>query len=414
VLLELPLAFALWIPLAWNESSHVFGKAPVVASLVLVAAWIGARRARGAGAAPAPAPSVRAARLAFVLLLVWVTLSSSWAGDRGAAYHDIKQWFFAGVVFVLVTGIATTPGRLRLVALAFIAGALVSIAVGLTGRGLTTTAGAIDLATRARFSGGAGDPNYLAAGLVAAIALAAGLMPSTRDPLAKLALAATVLGLAAAMAATGSRGGLIAALCAIVAALVVARERRAATAAFAGFAIASVTIFLLLSPTGLKRITETDAGGTGRSELWRVAIQMAGDHPIVGVGINNFKHDSKRYVLRPGALKGVANFVDRPAVTHNVYLQQLAETGIVGLAMLVVAFLACLTASQVAAHRFRARGDPAMAAFASSVSVAIVGMLAASTFISNGPDKRLWIVLALGPALLTEARRPQPSASTDR
>jgi len=415
VLLELPVAFALWIPIAWNEFSHVFGKAPLGGVLLLLVAWIGTRRTASRGIAAASAPSVRFARVGFGLLLVWVTLSISWAGERGDAWFQVRQWLLAGAVFVLVIAIANTPARLRLIALAFIAGALVSIVIGLTGTGLSTTATALDLATRERFSGGAGDPNYLAAGLIAAIALAAGLMPSFRDPLAKLGLGAIVLALAAAMAATGSRGGIIAALFAVVAALIFARERRLATAAFAAFAGAALTIFLLLSPAAWARMTEVDAGGTGRTELWQVALRMADDHPIVGVGVGGFEHESKSYVLRPGNLTEVANIAEHPGVTHNVYLQQLAETGIVGALGLLAVFLACLTASQVAAGRFRARGDPAMAALASSAGVAIVGMLAASAFISNSTDKRLWIVLALGPALLVAASSPQAQpASTER
>jgi O-antigen ligase len=401
VLLSLPLALAIWIPVAWNEYSHVPGKAPLAGALLLLVAWIGTRRARGA--VVASDRSVRIARIALVLLLVWLTLSVGWASDRADAWAEVVAWYLAAGVFLLVTTIATTPARLRLIALAFVVGALASIVIGLTGSGLSTTANAIDLATRARFSGGAGDPNYLAAGLIAAIALAAGLLPSARDPLAKLALVAAVLALAGAMAATESRGGLIAALFAAAAALVLARERRAETAAFGIFAIAAVTIFLLLSPASWTRITTFDAGGTGRTELWRVALRMASDHPIQGVGIRGFEHEAKAYVLQPGSLTFVKKIAEQPSVAHNVYLQQLAETGIVGLLLLLVVCAACLTASQVAAARFHAGGDRAMTTLARATTVAIIGLLAASTFISNGPDKRLWIALALGPALLVAA-----------
>jgi len=90
-------------------------------------------------------------------------------------------------------------------------------------------------------------------------------------------------------------------------------------------------------------------------------------------------------------------------VTHNVYLQQLAETGIVGLALLLVVCAACAAGAQIAAGRFEAAGDRAMAALARASTVAMIGLLAASFFISNSTDKRLWIVLALGPALLAAA-----------
>jgi len=400
--LSLPLALAAWIPVAWNEFSHVLGKAPLGGALVLLVAWIGTRRARGT--VVASELSLRVARIAFVLLLIWVTLSISWASDRSHAWSEVVDWYFAGAVFLLVTTVATTPARARLIAAAFIVGALGSILIGLSGSGLSTTADAIDLATRQRFSGGAGDPNYLAAGLVAAVALAAGLMPSTRDPFARLGLVATVLALAVALAATESRGGLIAALVALVAAVALARERRAASAAVGLCALASTAIFLLLSPSGLERMTTFDAGGTGRTELWRVATQMAGDHPIAGVGIRGYEHESAAYVLELGDLQFVERIAETPVVAHNVYLQQLAETGIVGLALLLVLCGACLVAAQGAARRFEAGGDRAMAALARATTVAVIGMLVASFFISNSTDKRLWTVLALGPALLIAAR----------
>ena len=131
-----------------------------------------------------------------------------------------------------------------------------------------------------------------------------------------------------------------------------------------------------------------------------MATRIASDHPIEGVGVSGFTHEAKSYVLQPGELKSVDKLAERPAVTHNVYLQQLAETGVVGLLALLAVCAACLAASQIAAGRFRAGGDRAMAALASATTVAMVGLLAASAFISNGTDMRLWIALALGPALL--------------
>jgi hypothetical protein len=46
-----------------------------------------------------------------------------------------------------------------------------------------------------------------------------------------------------------------------------------------------------------------------------------------------------------------------------------------------------------------------MATLARTVVVAQVAMLAASFFISNGHDRRTWVLLALGPALVATATR---------
>jgi O-antigen ligase len=97
-------------------------------------------------------------------------------------------------------------------------------------------------------------------------------------------------------------------------------------------------------------------------------------------------------------------------VAHSVYLQLLAETGVIGLTLFLVVVAGCLRAALVAGRRFDDLGERAMAGLARAAFVAMVGMLAASFFISNLTDRRMWILLALGPILLALASRPQQTA----
>ena len=407
MLLDLPLAIAAWVPVAWIEYSHLTGRAPVIGTVLLVVAWLGVARARGVALDAGGA--VRPVMVVLGVLLVWLTLSVAWASDRSLAWAEAKSWYAAAAGFFLVATALVSARTVRLVAFAFVAGALIAVVVGLSGHGLTTTADALDLAKRRRFSGGAGDPNYLAAGLVAAIALAAGLAASVRDALAKLGLAAAITALAVALAATESRGGILGAAAALVAALVLARGRRAQTVAVAVVVVAGAGAFFLASPAALHRATSFDAGGDGRSELWRVAWRMSEDHPLAGVGIANYPVQSRNYVREPGSLRFVRIIVDEPLVAHNAYLQLLAEAGVVGLALLASVVAACLAAAVRAAGRFDALGDAGMATLARAAAVAMVGFLVSSTFISDTTDKRLWIVLAPGPGA-PRARAPSARA----
>jgi O-antigen ligase len=411
VLLDLPLAIAAWVPVAWIEYSQLTGRAPVLGTVLLVVAWLGVSRARGVS--PDTGGAVRPVMLALGLLLVWITLSVAWSGDRSHAWAQAELWYGAAAGFFLVATVPRSARTVRLVAFAFVVGALVSVIVGLSGHGgITTTADALDLATRRRFSGGAGDPNFLAAGLVAAIALAVGLLPSVRDPIAKLGVGAATAALGLALAATESRGGIIGAAAALVAAVSLARGQRVQAAVFGVCVIAAVGAFMLASPSALNRTTSFNAGGEGRTELWLVAWRMSEDRPLAGVGIANFPFESHNYVREPGNLKFVRLIVDEPLAAHNIYLQQFAETGIVGLALLICVIVACLRAAVRAARRFDALGAGALASLARASAVAMVGFLVASIFISDSTDRRLWIVLALGPALLGLARRQAAPSRT--
>jgi putative inorganic carbon (HCO3(-)) transporter len=58
-----------------------------------------------------------------------------------------------------------------------------------------------------------------------------------------------------------------------------------------------------------------------RPRLWKVALKIAGDHPLTGSGLNTYSVIAPRYESRDG--DGI--------YAHNSYLQMLAETGCLGL-----------------------------------------------------------------------------------
>lgn len=91
---------------------------------------------------------------------------------------------------------------------------------------------------------------------------------------------------------------------------------------------------------GVERFSST---GSGRYELWRVAVDIAASHPIIGAGQDNF---AEAYIARR------ATDYEEPRWVHSLPLRALAHTGIVGAVLLAVALGA------LAAGAIRIRGRP--------------------------------------------------------
>ena len=407
-LIDLTWGVALWIPLGFVAASvPALYAAQTAGTAVLAIAWLGElrRRRRAAYARPLARPLIAA-----LTLLVWVVVSVGWADDVEVAKPIGLSWVCAIAVFAIIATTATDIDRVRLLAAAFLAGAVLSVLVGIATEGLTATGGdTLDVTTGLRAPGG-GDANLIAAGLIPALCLAAGLFATTRSLATRAVLAFAVLVLFVGVAQTQSRGAAIGLLAVVVAALVVARRQRVqllfTIVSVAALAAAVFAVF----PGALDRMVTADSTGTGRTELWGVAVEMSRDHPVVGVGLANFPKESQRYVRRPGQLAYVEDIVYRPHVVHNTYLGMLAEGGAIGLVLLLLAIVACVRAAWRAARIFERRRMPVERTMARAVLLGAIGMLTANVFVSDGHDPRLWVLLALGPALLAAALPPRRPA----
>lgn len=99
-----------------------------------------------------------------------------------------------------------------------------------------------------------------------------------------------------------------------------------------------------------------------RLELNRVGMAMFLDHPVVGVGLNNFEQVVDRYDL--GLIFG-----QNPV--HNLFLLQLAETGVVGF----VAMLLLAGALAVVAVRLARSSDPLFAGVGAAFAAVLLFFL---------------------------------------
>ena len=382
--------------------------ATALALLVAARWWVERRQAAAAATAvPAPAPALFVAVVAFVL---WTTLSLTWARRSTPALDQLGLWLTAAAVFAVFATSLRDARSLIMVVRAFVAGAVLSVLVG-AAVAVVTPGGPLVEHTffEGRLQGGSGDPNFLAAGLVAAIPLAAALRSAARGPTERGLMVVVLLVLVAGLGATQSRGGIVAACAVALAAVVLSRGRRSRAALSVGAVAALVVAALALAPGGLQRVTTPDPEGDGRADLWRIAGRMVEAEPVLGVGTGNFRVRSGEFVREPGSLQFVDLIAEQHKDVHNAYLQALAETGLLGFLLFVAVAGLALGSARAAERRQAARGDPALAGVAHGLVLALVGMLTALFFISYGHDSRLWLLFALGPALLAiSARWPGP------
>jgi O-antigen ligase len=410
LLSDVAFGVAALATIAFLSRLPAVGVAPTALLLLVACRWWAVRRRRATADGFAVAGR-RALPWAILGLVLWCGLSLTWAQRSGPGQAKLADWAVAAALCGVVATSVVEPRHLRAVLQAFVGGAVVSVLIGLGAqRWLPDSALAAQTAIEGRLQGGAGDPNFLAAGLVAAGALTCGLFVASGRRAERRALVAAFAVLLVGLGATQSRGGIIAAAVTALAAVVLARGARARAALMVGAVAGLLVAALALSPGGLRRVTTPDQQGAGRAELWQVASRMVDERPLLGVGLANYRVREGEFVRAPGSLRFVDLIAERPHEVHNTYLQLAAEVGLPGaLAFLLVGGLALRSAWR-AERRFAALGDHDLAAIARAVLLAIVGMLAALVFLTDGNDLRLWLLFGLAPALLGMAARPAARA----
>ena len=74
-----------------------------------------------------------------------------------------------------------------------------------------------------------------------------------------------------------------------------------------------------------------DEAGAGRVRIWNTALRMAAAHPVTGVGVRGFRYAYPGFAL-PGDTFVDAKTEEGAAHAHQIVLEVLSETGIIGLA----------------------------------------------------------------------------------
>ena len=259
----------------------------------------------------------------------WVALSAVWADERSQALLEAERsavYVIGVLAAVLVVARAAVPYLLGGIAAAVTVVAIVSLAQGKQ--------------PHESLEGPIGYANAL--GILAVVAIVIVVAAFLRAP--RLVSGAIVVGagvpLVAALILSGSRGSALALAVGLVAALPLAP--RGVRLAFGLLAVVTAVVVGVAFARNGPPFSLGD-----RPQYWRVASSQFENNPIVGAGAGAFHDYWVAHRPDPASL-------DTPEVldAHSLYVETLAELGLVGLVLLA------LTLSVPLVVAWRSRGDP--------------------------------------------------------
>ena len=199
---------------------------------------------------------------------------------------------------------------------------------------------------------------------------------------------------------TSSRGGFLGAAAASFVWLLTEKKRtRAIIMAFVGLFIVS-----LYMPTGyIERIRsisdasqvareswegqgldKTEYTGGERTYFWRIAAEMAKDHPFTGVGWGNYVNSRKYYEVVPST-----------EVAHSTWFQVLAEAGYTGLFAFVLMILVSMTILIRFMFKRACRDDAWLFTNTRILLAGMIGYCVSGTFVSREYSDLFFLYFAL-------------------
>ncbi|MBU3198945.1 O-antigen ligase family protein [Clostridium estertheticum] len=168
-------------------------------------------------------------------------------------------------------------------------------------------------------------------------------------------------------------------------------------------AFGGIGILTLFMPSVLDRVRDlpNTAENESRIKLWKTAIMMIKDHPILGVGNGNFISRYDEYVSK---YKGLSYNAYKRYPAHNSYLKVESELGIVGIA----SFLAVLVTSLIRVKKlFTITNDKFikafyMGAFASMIAFFFMN-ISDNLFFVPMATTYFWFLIATAESLLNSS-----------
>jgi putative inorganic carbon (hco3(-)) transporter len=250
-----------------------------------------------------------------------------------------------------------------------------------------------------------GDPNYFTVSALLTLPIAYYLMLGAKELWERIFCAGCLCLTLVAVILGASRGGFLGLMAAFL--FVVWHSRQPLrNLALAG---ALVPLILALPIAPVQRLLHPahydDVAQETRLSVWQAGLRMIESHPLIGIGLGNFKPQVERYEPEGTNVQLIA---------HNAFVEIAAEMGLPALLIFLgILFSSYLTLGQVRVRAFRAK-LPFIWQAALSLQAGLLGCAVAIFFVSAQYQKLLWLVVFLSICMPGIARHSEMFESNAR
>ncbi len=326
--------------------------------------------------------------LASITLMVLGGLLVAFPFDSSQRAESLREWRWTLAEPAILIGLLVwhrrTPSLAKFVAIALVAGGAIASSHALADFLL---GGGVSVGGVTRIAGPYPHPNALALMTIRITVL--GALWALYDPRVRRYIGPLTIVLFVAVAATFSRGAMLAGF--VATAIVLFNAPRNVQYAGGGTVAAAFGLMVLLARD---RMLDLFSGGTGslRLDIWSSALRMIDDRPVSGYGPDQFL-----YAYLPRYVEPTAWGERFTAHAHNFVFDFWIRLGIIGAAWVSIMVLLCLL---TLARRVRDTGEPRALGFAALVALTatIAHGLVDNAYFSHDLAMSCWLLawLAFG------------------
>jgi putative inorganic carbon (hco3(-)) transporter len=321
-------------------------------------------------------PDVERPRLRWALPLsayfAVAALSLTVASDRRLALYELALLTQCLLLFIYVSSRVTSLDKLHTMVLLLLFGLTIHASflvlqyftgVSISFFGISSSE---RVAETTRVGGTLGSPNAAGGFLASCIAIAVALLVARGDRSSRVLPTLAVFIGALALVLTFSRGGWLAATIAVTLLLCFFFVRGQLTKRILLLGLIVGVLGFIMGGQIQARLQSQSGGLGARVSLGEVAVDVIRDHPLMGVGANNYVTVLPKY----------ASLTAYTHVPHNKFLLVWSETGIVGLLAFIFFLLAAARQGWLALRH----ADEELAPYAGALSAAFIALFVHMNF----------------------------------